>query len=67
MKIDVPTSLLAVTKVSAANEHPNNKHTNGVHGPSIRNLQDLTPSELHPKAGPKRHIVDPPPDVCQSP
>lgn len=55
---NVPTSLLAVTHVTAANERPNDKHTQ----PSIRNLHDLTSPELYPKAGPNRHIVDPPPD-----
>jgi len=33
-----------------------------VNGPSIRSFQDLSPSELHPKAGPHRHIISPPPD-----
>lgn len=28
----------------------------------IRSLKDLTPEELHPHAGPHRHLVDPPPD-----
>jgi hypothetical protein len=31
-------------------------------GPSIRTLKDLTQAELHPKAGPHRHIVTPPHD-----
>ncbi|KAL7549551.1 hypothetical protein ACHAWF_012819 [Thalassiosira exigua] len=29
-------------------------------GPSIRSFQDLSPSEIHPVAGPDRHIVSPP-------
>lgn len=33
-----------------------------VKGPSIRSLKDLAPSELHPTAGPRRHIVTPPRD-----
>lgn len=39
----------------------NNERNNGP-GPSIRSLQDLTSSELHPQAGPERHIVSPPRD-----
>ncbi|KAL9183850.1 hypothetical protein ACHAXT_004706 [Thalassiosira profunda] len=31
-------------------------------GPTIRSLADLTPAELHPQAGPDRHIVTPPAD-----
>ena len=33
-----------------------------VNAPSIRSLKDLTQAELHPKAGPHRHIVTPPQD-----
>ena len=36
-------------------------------GPSIRSFQDLKQSELHPKAGPQRHIVSPPSDDEQHP
>ena len=36
--------------------------SNSNNGPSIRSFQDLTQSELHPKAGPQRHIVSPPDD-----
>lgn len=31
-------------------------------GPTIRSLADLTEAELHPRAGPTRHIVTPPAD-----
>ncbi|KAL7528608.1 hypothetical protein ACHAXR_002529 [Thalassiosira sp. AJA248-18] len=31
-------------------------------GPSIQSFQDLALSEIHPRAGPHRHIVSPPPD-----
>lgn len=34
----------------------------GNHRPSILSLKDLTYTELHPKAGPNRHIVNPPSD-----
>jgi len=42
-----------------SNEKNNNNDNNG---PTIRSFQDLSPSELHPQAGPHRHIVSPPPD-----
>jgi hypothetical protein len=32
------------------------------HRPSILSVKDLTDAELHPKAGPNRHIVNPPSD-----
>ncbi len=60
---DVSVKFSAETKVSASHERSDEKHINGGHGPSIRSLQDLSPSELHPKAGPRRHIVDPPSDA----
>ena len=41
--------------------------SNSNNGPSIRSFQDLTQSELHPKAGPQRHIVSPPSDDEQHP
>lgn len=37
--------------------------TDDVSGPSIRSLKDLTRAELHPEAGPRRHIVTPPQDT----
>ncbi len=37
--------------------------TDDVNGPSIRSLRDLTQAELHPEAGPRRHIVTPPRDT----
>lgn len=61
---NVSVKLSAKTKVSATHERSDKKRiTGGGHGPSIRSLQDLSSSELHPKAGPKRHIVDPPSDA----
>lgn len=45
------------------NESNENKHNNdNNNGPTIRSFQDLSPSELHPQAGPDRHIVSPPAD-----
>ena len=49
--------------VSSSNN--NNKSSNN--GPSIRSLKDLTQFELHPIAGPQRHIVSPPSDDEQHP
>jgi hypothetical protein len=62
VSVSPPGKLVADTDVSATNQRSDGKDINGDHGPSIRTLQDLTPSELYPKAGPHRHIVDPPLD-----
>jgi len=40
-------------------------HRNG--GPQIQSLQDLTQSELHPKAGQHRYMVSPPKDDQEHP
>ena len=49
--------------VNASTERTKVKQINHDNAPSIRTLQDLTPSELYPKAGLDRHIVDPPQDI----
>eukprot|EP00579_Thalassiosira_antarctica_P004845 CAMPEP_0201887768 /NCGR_PEP_ID=MMETSP0902-20130614/25816_1 /ASSEMBLY_ACC=CAM_ASM_000551 /TAXON_ID=420261 /ORGANISM="Thalassiosira antarctica, Strain CCMP982" /LENGTH=261 /DNA_ID=CAMNT_0048417799 /DNA_START=227 /DNA_END=1012 /DNA_ORIENTATION=- len=57
----VPTD---TTDTKSNNIGNDNKSNNGnSNGPSIRSFQDLTPSELHPQAGPTRHIVTPPADI----
>lgn len=59
-----PTKEVGVSmKHISTNERSGSTHANDDRGPSIRALQDLTSAELHPKAGPDRHIVDPPQDI----
>jgi hypothetical protein len=53
---------VSMTHIST-NERSENTHANDDRMPSIRALHDLTSAELHPKAGPDRHIVDPPQDI----
>ena len=49
--------------LSANNDSIN--HRNG--GPQIQSLQDLTQSEIHPKAGQHRYMVSPPEDDKEHP
>ena len=44
------------------NDPPHMMEIKDGNGPTIHSFQDLTPAELHPKAGPDRHIVSPPSD-----
>lgn len=46
--------------ITHGNEGDSNADTTG---PAIRSIRDLSPSELHPQAGPHRHIVTPPLDT----
>jgi len=50
--------------LSSANNDSMN-HRNG--GPQIQSLQDLTQSEIHPKAGQNRYMVSPPKDDKEHP
>ena len=60
----IPASGTAVDDKVNGNDGPatNNESNGNNEGPSIRSFKDLSASELHPQAGPHRHIVSPPPD-----
>lgn len=51
--------------LSANNDSINQNNRNG--GPQIQSLQDLTQSEIHPKAGQHRYMVSPPEDDKEHP
>lgn len=66
----IPTTTVVVPSSSGKDDGIIGSTTGGglqtteyVNGPSIRSLKDLTQAELHPRAGPRRHIVTPPQDT----
>lgn len=56
------SSAVAATAVAAVIIGDEREITTINHRPSILSVKDLTDAELHPKAGPNRHIVNPPSD-----
>ena len=66
--IDLPVAGPAAATAGGqtdANDVPSNSNQgdkNASGGPFIRSFRDLKEAELHPQAGPDRHIVSPPPD-----
>lgn len=61
-KFDRVDSSSTAAAVAADIDGDESESTAIIHRPSILSLKDLTYADLHPKAGPNRHIINPPSD-----